>query len=547
MEQAMLPPINAALRSLVEHQTPAHQSAKRPEAVSANSNTAAQQTNAVSTGRLDMLSISGQLSLAKGLSVFAETLGKLLDIPRREGETLTDYAQRLSEVVRALSPADRAALERNLHQLMKGTSLRLLAEILRNPIGTEATQLSMRMEMAQFLDGDLAARAVASSYRQNAGSTLLLGSPSSPPASPPPLRHHPSLGEDTSSLASEPAPKPQPGAGANAPTQAPTRSVKPPNAAAVPRQNHATDMQTSKMSLSPDPGGSQAGPATATKSAVEPPASDRPEHGPAAPGERRASGTVNEEALRLAREHRPGGPGSRASPPSAPVLYDAPALARMSQRTPESEQVRPPQRIFYDPERLALASMSDWLMEALSGKSNAAAIRAMATPLPQFGERATNDPQPPSGTPANEEEALSVPPRNPTAEAEAETMPASAAKPGEAQRPGQPLAAELPAVPQAPVPHPLAAAILREGLPFPHVPYPASAEEPEADDPETRLVAPTDEDGGRQSQNNEASEGEREQPAEEADEGTEDNLSEADDPSVREQAQDYYWRMADWS
>lgn len=543
----MLPPINAALRSLVEHQTPAHQSAKRPETVSANSNTAAQQTNAVSTGRLDMLSISGQLSLAKGLSVFAETLGKLLDIPRREGETLTDYAQRLSEAVRALSPADRAALERNLHQLMKGISLRLLAEILRNPIGAEATQLSMRMEMAQFLDGDLVARAVVSSYRQNAGSTLLLGSPPSPPASAPPLRHHPSLGEDTSPLASGPAPKPQPAAGANAPTQAPTGSAKPPNEAAVPKQNHATDMQTLKMSLSPEPAGSQAGPATPTKSAVEPPASDRPEHGPAAPGERRASGTVNEEALRLAREHRPEGPGSRVFPPSAPVLYDAPALARMSQRTPEPEQVRLPQRISYDPERLALASMSDWLMEALSGKINAAAIRAMATPLPQLGERATNDPQPPAAAPPNEEEALPVPPRNPIAEAEAETMPASAAKPGESQRPGRPLAAELIAAPQAPLPHPLTAAILREGLPFPHVPYPASAEEPETDDPETRLVAPTDEDGGGQSQNNEASEGEREQPAEEADKGTEDNLSEANGPSVREQAQDYYWRMADWS
>jgi hypothetical protein len=117
--------------------------------------------------RLNLLSLSGQLQLAYGSSIFAETIGKILQIPRNDGEFLADYAERLTVAVKSMSTADVAALEKTLSQLVKGMSVSLLAEILKNPAGLDAARLILSMEAALVSDGDTVENAAVSSYRQN--------------------------------------------------------------------------------------------------------------------------------------------------------------------------------------------------------------------------------------------------------------------------------------------------------------------------------------------------------------------------------------------
>ncbi|MCO5732885.1 hypothetical protein [Rhizobium sp. SSA_523] len=127
---------------------------------------------AMASDRRDVLSLSGQLQLAQGLSSVAEAVGRVLKLPRHDGETLTDYADRLAETISALPPAERVAVQRLLMQMIKGVTLRLLVEVLKNPFGAEATRLSLQLEMDAAAERDPMARLVVTSYRQNDGSTL---------------------------------------------------------------------------------------------------------------------------------------------------------------------------------------------------------------------------------------------------------------------------------------------------------------------------------------------------------------------------------------
>ncbi|TWF52824.1 hypothetical protein [Neorhizobium alkalisoli] len=166
----MLPPVRAPSSVSPDYQSQVPQIAIRPrlDLASAHSHAAANDMP-LSGGRLDILSLSGQLQIAQGSSIFAETIGALLDMPRGENEPLTDYAKRLTEAVKAMSPGERAVLERMLNQLVKGVSVRLLAEFLNNPAGLEAAKLAMSIEGAQLAGTDQATSAVVSSYRQNGG------------------------------------------------------------------------------------------------------------------------------------------------------------------------------------------------------------------------------------------------------------------------------------------------------------------------------------------------------------------------------------------
>jgi len=121
----------------------------------------------IAGGRLNLLSLSGQLQLAYGSSIFAETIGQLLQIPRNDGELLADYAERLTVAVQSMSAVDLAALEKTLSQLVKGLSVPLLAEILKNPGGLDAARLILSLEAALVADSDTVENAAVSSYRQN--------------------------------------------------------------------------------------------------------------------------------------------------------------------------------------------------------------------------------------------------------------------------------------------------------------------------------------------------------------------------------------------
>ena len=119
--------------------------------------------------RLNLLSVSGQLQLAQGLSVVASTIGKLIRLDRREGESLSDYTERLSQAMTSLTPEQRALLQKALNQILQGLSLRLLSEILRNPAGPDAAKVALQLELAAYAERDLAEQVVLTSYQENEG------------------------------------------------------------------------------------------------------------------------------------------------------------------------------------------------------------------------------------------------------------------------------------------------------------------------------------------------------------------------------------------
>ncbi len=166
----MLPPVRAALSSTADYQSQAQVAIAPARATVPPNSSQSQPANdaTLSGARLDTAALSGQLKLAQGSSIFAETIGKLLKIPRRENETLIDYTTRLFETVQALKPQEIANVERLLNQIVKGISLRLMAEILKEPSGPTAARLAAHIETANIAQRDLAAKTVVNFYRQNA-------------------------------------------------------------------------------------------------------------------------------------------------------------------------------------------------------------------------------------------------------------------------------------------------------------------------------------------------------------------------------------------
>ncbi|WP_407816066.1 hypothetical protein, partial [Staphylococcus aureus] len=80
----------------------------------------------------------------------AETLGKLMNLPRRDGEAVETYVGRLTEALRALPPAQRLALEQQIGKALQGLSLSMLAEILKQPTGPDAARLALLIELSRY-------------------------------------------------------------------------------------------------------------------------------------------------------------------------------------------------------------------------------------------------------------------------------------------------------------------------------------------------------------------------------------------------------------
>jgi hypothetical protein len=164
----MLPPVRA-ISLFPEATTPAPQPAVRLRPVHATAANDQDAAMPVSGGRLGAMSLSVQLQLAQGLSIFAETIGALLKLPRGENEGLDDYARRITAAVEALDPPARAQLETALNQLVRGATLRLIADMLKDPVGPDAARLATLLENPQSAGKDLAATAAVTSYLQNEG------------------------------------------------------------------------------------------------------------------------------------------------------------------------------------------------------------------------------------------------------------------------------------------------------------------------------------------------------------------------------------------
>lgn len=112
-------------------------------------------------------SLASEYQLSRSTFILSETLGKLMNLPRKDGEAIETYVARLTEALRALPPAQRAALEQQVSKALQGLTLSLLAEILKNPAGPDAARLALLIEMSRYKGLDLAAKAVVTSYQQN--------------------------------------------------------------------------------------------------------------------------------------------------------------------------------------------------------------------------------------------------------------------------------------------------------------------------------------------------------------------------------------------
>nr|CAD6428457.1 hypothetical protein REQ54_03189 [Rhizobium sp. Q54] len=538
----MLPPLGAALSASADYQTAGRHVIRPLVAATAATSVPSSPSpvSYLSGGRLDLLSLSGQLHLAQGLSIFAETVGNYLKISRREGESLVDYARRLAEGLKSLTAAQRAVLEQALMQLTRSITLRMLTEILENPLGPEAARLNAYIETGQVSERDPAARAVVSSYRQNAASDLWASHPASArlPSAPsyPPGGAPPSLAGSQSVAVVPPQteaglPDAAGGATASQPQRAgeiglargassrPPTPQQPPHA--EPIMAVKPDLTEGKAPASRE-AASPARPGGVAASAM-PPREDLPGEIPAQ--ERRAASP----------SHSVGNPvPAEASRPAsirgAVVIYDAPELVRMAQRLEEGKPL--PQDVRYlagripggSPAAAGAGGVKDFVPPgtSLSTYETTGSTEA-ATEIPGLTANPTGRPD--LSSLLNTDVAATAPLPVP-----ASSVP-NAVQEGGVER----LIEQALFLPMA------APAVVREGLVPAFVAYPAVPGQPDEDERDVERLSPVDEDGeGHQAGHDRRQEGE-EVPAE----SEEPEEGQASDPDRPDEAQDLYWRMAD--
>jgi hypothetical protein len=179
MERVMLTPVRAVANTDISFNS--YTSQQQGGAVStmtpnseASSNAAPQENT--NLGRASVLALSGQLQLSQSVTVLAEALGRMLNIPRKDAESVDDYANRLVQAIRGLSSSEREVLNQQLANVLQGLTLKIIAEVLKNPAGPDAARLAVLLEMTRY-KGDMAAKAVVSSYRQNTGNDLIAALP----------------------------------------------------------------------------------------------------------------------------------------------------------------------------------------------------------------------------------------------------------------------------------------------------------------------------------------------------------------------------------
>ncbi|MFN7101228.1 MAG: hypothetical protein ACK4N1_01260 [Pseudorhizobium sp.] len=554
----MLPPLGAALSASVDYQTANRQALPVPMAAGASTATSTSPlpTNLLSGGRIDILSLSGQLHLAQGLSIFAEAVGGYLKISRREGESLVDYAHRLGEALKSLTASQRAVLEQSISQLVRGVTLRMLTEILSNPLGPEAARLNAFLETAQLTGRDPAARAVVSSYRQNGAADLVTApSSASPPGAPGTTEvAQRTVPERTGRNLVPAAAGAGPDSGGSRPialqvqATAVTTLASPANeATTAPAPGQASQAdgpeqrpdgakptgQPGSLSLLETTADDGAG--TLSKAAdAEVRGSTRPDAGLAASARSEAAS---------ARGTAMAGSGGTA------VIYDAPALARMAQqRLPNEARSGLVQEVLYQTARGADPTATEGNMPA-EGSPAARASASLA--LLEAPEDAIPINLRADGMrTATTVEGLAMAPAAAAAASIADDLlplPQTVAEGTSQKSAAAPLAYEAAAfVAAAPM-------VAREGLIQAFVAYPQVQPAPKEEERDVERVSAIDEDGGNRPSHQDA-QGDNEGDGQEDDQGAEDG-----DPSDGgegdgagggadgrvDRAEDLYWRMAD--
>jgi hypothetical protein len=555
MEQVMLPPLGAVSSASIDYQAAARPAVPAQIALGTASSSASLPlpTNLLSGGRIDILSLSGQLQLAQGLSIFAEAVGGYLKISRREGESLVDYAHRLAEGLKSLTASQRAVLEQSIAQVVRGITLRMLTDILNNPLGAEASRLNAYLETAQSTGRDPAARAVVSSYRQNAAADLVTAPPaaSSPGATDTLQRGVPD--RTGSNLV--------PTAAGTTPDAAGGRSM------ALQAQTQGAATLAAENVAEPAVPGSVADQAATARAPVSASRSDGAAQGqdaakpPAQPGSLSSLEPMADDALEaLAKAANAeargatkpdatmvagsGSVGARvaamAGTGGTAVIYDATALIRMAQRVPDEAGNRFVQEVLYrtahaaDPAGAEPPLMTDDGPGSLAAASVVAetedALPALLRPDAMRTAAGLDGQQAARASMAGGADTL---PPLPTAEAgEAGTRAHNAQVPFEA-------AAFVAAAPM----------VAREGLVQAFVAYPPVQPPAKEEERDVERVSAIDEDGGNRpsqqdAQGDDQGDGQGAEDGDPSDGGDGDGTG-GSDAGRADRAEDLYWRMAD--
>lgn len=552
----MLPPLGAVLSASVDYQTAARTAVPAQIALgTAGSNPSLPlPTNLLSGGRIDILSLSGQLQLAQGLSIFAEAVGGYLKISRREGESLVDYAHRLAEALKSLTVSQRAVLEQSLAQLVRGITLRMLTDILNNPLGAEASRLNAYLETAQLTGRDPAARAVVSSYRQNAAADPVTAPATASPSGAP-------VATDAG----------QHGTGRTGNTLAPTAAGPAPEAAggrSIALQAHVQDAaalaagdasEPSVLARAADEAATARAPAgtaprsdgfaqaqdaakpptqTGSLSPLEPMADDAVEAlAKAANSEARGAATPD---ATMAADPPSGTVGARAAAMAglggAAVIYDATALIRMAQRVPDEAGNRFVQEVLYqtahaaDPVVAEAPPVADdgpgSLVAALIAAETEDALPAVLRTDAMRTAAGLDGLQAARASMGGGADDLLAPP--PAAAGEAGKLSPAAQLPFEA-------AAFVAAAPM----------VAREGLAQAFVAYPQVQPPPKEEERDVERVSAIDEDGGNRPSQQDAQGDDQGAEDDEASGSGEGDAAGGDHDGHADHAEDLYWRMAD--
>ena len=530
----MLPPLGAALSASIDYQTTTRQPlqpAPVPAAIRDGARTAPPAAP-LGGGRINLLSLSGQMHLAQGLSIFAETVGAYLKISRREGESLVDYAHRLTEALETLTTTQRAVLEQSLAQMVRGMTLRLLTEILDNPLGPEAARLNAYMETGQFANRDLRARAVVSSYRQNAASGVTAGTIVPRLSVPQPSSGRPEAQPQAITITGGRTP---PAAGTTAPARASSQAAllisQSPPGGTIAGPVLPVDQRQPQNGLSRVPTATAASaPGIANPAAVRAAfdaaqlrATDR------APAPQEASGP--------AASHRGNAGESLAAAPGrpngSPVVNNAPSIARMG-RPQEEVRSLPGQIVRYfaegllahpDPVLAATATLRPGIASLTAAPMNAYEATLLA-------------------------ETAAVP--NDLSMLDGKRVPADSAARG-AIEVLAPAAASIGAVSKAggfdalieqAFLAPMAHMVAREGFAQAFVAYSPAPVPPEDEERDVERLAPVDEDGEGRSSGQEAADHQND-PGDNEENGETADTQAPIDGEAADHAQDLYWRMAD--
>lgn len=70
--------------------------------------------------RAAIATLTSEFQLSRSTAVLAETLGKLMNLPRRDGEAIQNYVVRLTDALRAPPAPQRLALEQQVAKVLQG-------------------------------------------------------------------------------------------------------------------------------------------------------------------------------------------------------------------------------------------------------------------------------------------------------------------------------------------------------------------------------------------------------------------------------------------